>query len=119
LEAGADFEKLATLKSLDARSRERGGDLGFVAAGTMPPEFEQALQSLEVGGVSNLVPTQAGIHILKLEEKKEAVPAAFDKEMKKNLRDFILRQKVEAAIPQFMQGLQNKAEITLSTGMVP
>jgi len=119
LEAGADFEKLATLKSLDPQSREQGGDLGYLAAGAMVPEFEQALQNLEVGGVSGLVPTQVGFHVLKLEEKKDAVPAKFDKEMKNNLKEFIMKQKVESAIPQFMQELQNKAEITLSTGMVP
>jgi|GEM_PF-1635460 len=119
LEAGADFEKLATLKSLDPQSREQGGDLGYLAAGAMVPEFEQALQNLEVGGVSGLVPTQVGFHVLKLEEKIDAVPAKFDKEMKNNLKEFIMKQKVESAIPQFMQELQNKAEITLSTGMVP
>ena len=119
LEAGADFEKLAALKSMDPQSREQGGDLGFLAAGAMVPEFERALQTLEVGGISGLVPTQVGFHVLKLEEKKEAVPAKFDKEMKNNLREFIMKQKVEAAIPAFMKELQNKAEITLSTGMVP
>jgi foldase protein PrsA len=113
LEAGADFAKLATLKSKDTASAENGGDLGWLAAGGMPPEFAQVVPTLGVGETSNVIPTQFGFHVLKVEEKKDPVPAKLDKEMKKELGQFILGQKIQAAMPEYMRELQEKSEISV------
>jgi peptidyl-prolyl cis-trans isomerase D len=64
---GELFEDLAVEYSQDTLSAEQGGGLGFISRGLFPIEFEEALFSLEVGAVSNLVETQFGIHIIKLD----------------------------------------------------
>lgn len=70
IKKGEDFAKLAGEYSIDPGSAKKGGDLGFFQRGVMVPEFEKAAFSLEKGKVSDLVKTQFGYHIIKVEEKK-------------------------------------------------
>ncbi len=68
--AGEDFYDLAYFNS-DDRTKFVGGDLGLFHEGQTVPEFESALQKLQVGEVSELVKTLYGYHIIKLTERNE------------------------------------------------
>jgi len=71
---GADFAQLAKENSQDTGSAVEGGDLGWVALGEMVKPFEQALFDLEKGAVSNVVESQFGLHLIKLDDvRSEAV----------------------------------------------
>lgn len=67
--SGEDFAALAREYSQDLGSAPRGGDLGFFQKGTMVPAFEAAAFSLEPGQISEIVETDFGYHIIKVEEK--------------------------------------------------
>ncbi len=68
--SGEDFGKLAKEFSEDPGSKDKGGLYENVKKGQMVPEFEQAALALEKGKVAeNLVESQYGYHIIKLENK--------------------------------------------------
>jgi peptidyl-prolyl cis-trans isomerase SurA len=69
--AGQDFVALVREIS-DSPDSANGGQLGLRTADRYPPLFVEATQALDVGGVSELVRSGAGFHILKVNEKKSA-----------------------------------------------
>jgi peptidyl-prolyl cis-trans isomerase SurA len=70
LKKGSDFSDLAKRNSDDKQSAINGGDLGFSKKGVFVKEFEEALYSLNTGEYSDIVETEYGYHIIKLNEKK-------------------------------------------------
>ncbi len=68
LDKGADFAELAKKYSQDSGSAEEGGDLGWVALGEMVKPFEQTLFDMKKGSISELVETQFGYHLIKLDD---------------------------------------------------
>jgi peptidyl-prolyl cis-trans isomerase SurA len=68
IRAGEDFDKL--LQEVSAADRTNGGQLGLRRADRYPPSFVQATAQLAVGGVSDIVRSAAGFHILKVLEKR-------------------------------------------------
>ncbi len=69
--AGEDFALLVRELS-DASDRANGGQLGLRTANRYPPLFLDATQALAVGGVSGVVRSGAGFHVLKVLEKKRS-----------------------------------------------
>lgn len=79
LRGGASFEELAKANSTDTTSAARGGDLGFFSPGQMVRPFEDALAKLvKPGDLSDPVESQFGIHIVKLEERREKGRQSFE-----------------------------------------
>lgn len=65
---GEDFAELATNNTEDPGSVETGGEYTF-GRGQMVTEFENGAYNLEVGEISDVIETQYGFHIIKLEER--------------------------------------------------
>ncbi len=63
--AGADFGQMAVTVSRGQQALE-GGDLGWRNADELPPPFVDAVRDLPLQGVSALIPSSNGVHILKL-----------------------------------------------------
>jgi len=70
IQKGADFSAMAQKYSQDPGSRMNGGNLGFVARGTLVPAFEEKAFSLSPGEVSDIVKTEFGYHIIKLIDRR-------------------------------------------------
>ena len=68
LRGGEDFAAL--VQQYSAADRANGGQLGLRRADRYPLSFVQATQSLPVGGVSDLVRSDAGFHILRVVDRR-------------------------------------------------
>lgn len=64
IKGGANFAAIARDFST-CPSKSKGGDLGWFGEGAMVPAFEQAVKRLSTGGLSPVVSTQFGFHIIK------------------------------------------------------
>ncbi|MDZ7342405.1 MAG: peptidylprolyl isomerase [candidate division KSB1 bacterium] len=64
LAQGADFKQLAKERS-KAPTADKGGDLGIITKGDLLPELDKAISALNVGGISEVIKTDAGFHIFK------------------------------------------------------
>ncbi|HLX64733.1 MAG TPA: peptidylprolyl isomerase [Planctomycetota bacterium] len=96
---GEDFAALAKELSDDRRTKEQGGDLGFLAATPTPPTSppKQVLDALyalqKPGDVSDVVESEMGFHILKMTDQ---VPD--DTAFKKFLHTEIYHQAINAEV---------------------
>jgi peptidyl-prolyl cis-trans isomerase SurA len=66
--SGEDFAALAREYSEDPGSGPTGGDLGFFGRGDMVTEVEEVAYALRPGEISDIVKSDFGFHVLKLEE---------------------------------------------------
>lgn len=90
---GAKFEDLAKQYSEDT-SKDKGGDLGWVVEKQTVPEFEKAAFSLPKGGISGLVRTQYGFHIIKVLDHEKAHTQPFE-EVRSSLQTPLMTQKAD------------------------
>ncbi|MFH2202960.1 MAG: peptidylprolyl isomerase [Elusimicrobiota bacterium] len=110
IDGGGDFFELATNESDDQESAPRGGDLGPILRGWMPPPFEQAAFALAVGDVSEPVETDFGFHLIRVQEKRASEPLNFDK-LQSDIKQFIMSIDHQEALLAFVESLRKKATI--------
>lgn len=110
--AGADFGDEAT-KYSDCPSGKNGGSLGWFSKGMMVPPFEQAAFGMEVGGVSDVVETQFGFHIILKTDHEEPQNADFE-EAKESVRDFLHHSKRGELLSKHVKMLRDKAKVEIN-----
>jgi peptidyl-prolyl cis-trans isomerase SurA len=109
IEAGqADFAALAREHSSDGSARD-GGDLGWAAPGMFVPEFEQALNALAPGQVSDPVVSRFGVHLIQLTERREAKLSS--REQREAARAALREKKFEEAYLQWAQEVRGRAYV--------
>jgi peptidyl-prolyl cis-trans isomerase D len=92
---GADFTQLAAKYSDDTGSAERGGDLDFFRRGQMVPAFEEAAFALEPGGISDLVRSDFGFHIIKMTDRRAGTTTSLD-EVRAQIIEQLSEQRAQA-----------------------
>ena len=106
---GADFADLAGRHS-ECPSKEKGGDLGFFARGSMVKPFEDAVFSLKQGQVSTIVETRFGFHLIKLVDRRDAQTTPL-KDVKDKIMKHLKQQKQGQALSEYIKQLRVGADI--------
>lgn len=109
LGGGVEFAALARRESTGP-SGPRGGALGWFGPGMMVPEFQTAVEGMEVGGISEPIKTQFGWHVIRLNDERAKDAPTFD-DVKEELENEIRSKAVET----YLQQATNKATIDRMT----
>ena len=104
----ADFATLAREHSQDGSAKE-GGDLGWATPGRYVPEFEQALNALKPGDISEPVVSRFGVHLIQLLERREA--KLTQREQRDMARDTVREKKLDEAYATWAQELRGRAYV--------
>lgn len=72
---GAPFQNVAQQFSA-APSAARGGDAGWIVAGTVNPTLQAAMDQLEIGQLSRPIPVEGGVYIIYMRDKRDGASAS-------------------------------------------
>jgi len=111
IRAGEDFVKLATDRS-QAPSAPQGGDLGYFGPGKMVEPFEKAAFALQPGETSEVVQTQFGYHIIRLEDRRGGDTAPVE-EVADKIRDYLSHQKLQSEVETLVTTLRNESDVEI------
>ena len=109
IEGGADFGDLARANSTDAVSAADGGDLGWVSPGDLVPKFEQVMNSLKPGEISEPFRTRYGWHIVQVLGRRKH--DSTDDIRRARAREAIRKRKVEEARENWLRELRDDAYV--------
>ena len=105
-----DFATLARLHSVDG-SATRGGDLGWLQPGDSVPAFEEAMNRLKPGEISQPIKTQYGYHIIQVVERREE--AMNDERMRYMARQILRQRKMAEATANWQRELRDRAYVEI------
>lgn len=105
------FEEAAEQFSEDLISADQQGDLGFSSGDSFPPEFEDALDSMSVGSLSEIIELEESLHIIKFTEQNKETPKSKESMSKQFVSDLL-----EAESYALMLDLRDEIEDLLLSG---
>lgn len=106
---GADFAELAREFSEDSTASS-GGDLGWFARGRMVPAFEAAAFALEPGGISDVVETPYGFHVVRVVGRRPESVRPLD-EAREQIRAHLREERIREAVAARVAELRATARI--------
>jgi peptidyl-prolyl cis-trans isomerase SurA len=107
--SGEDFVSIATEISQDTASAIKGGELGWLSPGDTVAAFQNAMDALEPGEISQPVVSQFGVHLIQVEERRKL---DVSEQQRKNLvREQVAKRKIAEKYDQYMKQLKSWAYI--------
>ena len=111
IDAGSrTFEELARENSEDG-SAAQGGDLGWASAGSYVPEFEETMNRLPIGGISEPVLSRFGVHLIRVAERRQTVLEP--RQQREQARNALREQKFEEAFAEWQRDLRARAYVEM------
>lgn len=115
LKAGENFAEVAKKFSDDTGTKMNGGDLGFFERRMMVQEFDEAAFNLQVGQVSQVVPTNFGLHVITVTEKQEYPTFEADRD---NLKNLLKRSRYNDLYSGLIKDYKNQMSYSLNEAVV-
>ncbi|THK41865.1 molecular chaperone SurA [Methylophaga sp. SB9B] len=106
---GEDFAELARAHSEDTGSAIDGGSLGWTSPGVMVPEFEEVMNSLGEGEMSEVFQSRFGWHLVRVEERREQNMA--DEFNRNKAREQLKQRKIEEDLESWLRAMRDEAYI--------
>lgn len=110
LDRGEAFEELARLYSEDT-SATSGGDLGWLSPGDTVPAFEQTMNKLLPGQISEPVQSQFGWHVIQVLERRSQ-DISLDRR-RQTARQAIRTRKADVVVQEWLRQLRDQAYVEL------
>jgi peptidyl-prolyl cis-trans isomerase SurA len=104
----ADFAALAREHSQDGSAKE-GGDLGWAGPGQFVPEFEERMNNLAPGQVSDPLVSRFGVHLIQVLERRTA--RLSPREQREMVRAQLREKKLEEAYVAWAQEVRGRAYV--------
>jgi len=111
LKQGESFDDLA-LRFSDGPNASHGGRLGLVRQGELLPGIERAIAHLVPGGISDVIETSEGFHIIRLEDKNPKQFRPYE-QVRTEIQRLVFEQKSEDVFQSWLANLKNKAYIEI------
>ena len=111
IQQGTSFEELARAHSDDPGSASEGGDLGWINPGEMSRGFEQAIDRLEPGTVSEPFQTRFGWHIAEVLERREH--DSTDERRRAQAAQQLRQQRSQEAVQSWLEQLRDDAFVDI------
>lgn len=108
---GEDFGNLARGNSEDKVSAANGGELGWISPGNTVPQFEEEMNKLAPGQLSQPFRTPFGWHLLQVEERREI--DSTDQMKVRQAKEAIRQRKAEEATELFLRRLRDEAYVEI------
>jgi parvulin-like peptidyl-prolyl isomerase len=112
---GGDFADEAASHSACPSGQQNGGSLGWFGRGSMVPEFDNAVFSMEIGALSEVIETSVGFHVIEKTAHEDGSAQEYA-DVRDNVREFLRHAKRGAAISEYVEDLKGKATIENSEG---
>ena len=106
----ADFAALAREHSQDGSAKE-GGDLGWAPPGMFVLEFEQVMNQLAPGQISDPLVSRFGVHLIQVMARRDA-PLS-EREQRELARNLVREKKMDEAYSVWLQDLRGRAYVEL------
>jgi peptidyl-prolyl cis-trans isomerase SurA len=106
----ADFAALARDNSQDG-SAAQGGDLGWANPGMYVPEFEDAMNRLAPGEISDPLISRFGVHLIQLQERRNN--ALSQREQREAVRALLREKKLDESYISWAQDLRGRAYVEI------
>jgi len=104
----ADFATLARENSQDGSARD-GGDLGWANPGQFVPEFDDAMDKLSPGQISDPVTSRFGVHLIQLLERRDTQLS--QREQRDIARGLVREKKLDEAYATWIQEVRGRAYV--------
>ena len=111
LQAGKDFSNLAKRYSADVVSAVKGGDLGWVTADALVPEFEKAMNALPLHTISKPIKSAFGYHIIEVLERKTVDDTSSYE--RQQVKQFLQQRKFMETVQTWLQHARSTAYIKI------
>lgn len=106
----ATFAALAREFSQDG-SASGGGDLGWAGPGQFVPEFEQVMNSLRPGQLSDPLVSRFGVHLIEVTDRREVPLSA--REQREMARNALREKKLDEAFTSWQEELRGRAFVEM------